>query len=129
MLQGSISTGSIEINIGNAYKVTVSDVMYLLSYLYMCHSYSQSSSDDESFHTPGSESPGPQLDDTQETSTFSPVTSAERTRRISLGEPIHPPKGELLTLAKPGKPVHPAISTIKDGNVFTQHDRLGWPYN
>ena len=48
---------------------------------------------------------------------FSPVPAAGRTRRISLGQPIHPPKGELITLAKPEKLMHPAISTIKDGKV------------
>ena len=82
----------------------------------------QSSSDEESFHTPGSESPAPQVesnsasqDDTSPV--FSPVPVAGRTRRISLGQPIHPPKGELVTLAKPEKLMHPAVSTIKDGKV------------
>ena len=81
----------------------------------------QSSSDEESFHTPGSESPilhvesnGTSQDDTP---VFSPAPATERTRRISLGQPMHPPKGELLTLAKPEKLLHPAVSTIRDGKV------------
>ena len=35
-------------------------------------------------------------------------------RRISVGQPIHPPTGELLSLQKP---LLPAISNIKDGNT------------
>ena len=49
---------------------------------------------------------------------FSPVPAGGRTRRISLGQPMHPPKGELLTLTKPEKLMHPAVSTIKDGNLI-----------
>ena len=33
-------------------------------------------------------------------------------RRMSLGQSIHPPKGEIVTMMKP---INPAISTIKDG--------------
>lgn len=35
-------------------------------------------------------------------------------RRMSIGHPIHPPPGELLTLHKEGKPVHNIVASLRD---------------
>jgi len=47
------------------------------------------------------------------------AVSAPRTRRISLGQPIHPPVGELLTVQRGEKvAMHPAVAAIQDGKLI-----------
>lgn len=41
-----------------------------------------------------------------------------RSRRISLGQQIHPPPGELLTLQRLEKAIHPVVSAIRDGKTI-----------
>ena len=53
-----------------------------------------------------------------------PPATKPKSRRISVGQPIPPPMGEIHSLQKPPLPnklLHPAVLSIKTGN-----GRIGW---
>ena len=72
-----------------------------------------SSSEEESFHTPEGRSPNPQPKFERKEPSPEPPDMTATPRRMSLGQPLHPPMGEILTLQKPTL-LHPAVAIIRD---------------
>ena len=72
-----------------------------------------SSSEEEAFHTPEGRSPKPQPKFENKEPSPEPPDMTGAPRRMSLGQPMHPPEGEILTLQKPTL-MHPAVAVIRD---------------